>query len=573
MPVEKRTGVPASPGRAAGPVVHMPPRVPEPATSRIEPAAVGRAVAAVRDAAVRVERDLAERAGRATGTASDILSVTAAMAADPTLAADAAHRVRTDHLTPERAVWDAAGTVAAQLESLGSPMAERARDVRDVRDRIVAALTGAPPPGVPDPGHPFVLVATDLAPADTATLDPATVLAVVTSRGGPTSHTAIIARSLGIPAVVALGEAADLSTGESVLVDGTDGMVLVAPDAADLSAAGLDEDDDAGGGPDAGTRPLVRRRPSARGMFDGTAATRDGHDVDLVANVADPAEAVAAAGAGARGVGLFRTEFCFLGRGTEPTVGEQVDAYRAVLARFGGRRVVVRTLDAGADKPLRFLTPDHEDNPALGVRGIRTAVDHPDVLDRQLEAISRAARAENAEVWVMAPMVATADETREFVAACTAHDLTTAGVMIETPAAAIQARWLLADAAFASLGTNDLTQYTMAADRDLAGVAALSTPWQPAVLDLVRVACEGGAVHGRPVGVCGEAAADPLLAPVLVGLGVTSLSMTPRALAAVADALRQVTLEQCRELARSVLDQPTARAAREAVRDLGRGGP
>jgi phosphotransferase system enzyme I (PtsI) len=290
-----------------------------------------------------------------------------------------------------------------------------------------------------------------------------------------------------------------------------------------------------------------------------------------VANVADPAEADAAARAGARGVGLFRTEFCFLGRGEEPTVEEQVVAYRAVLARFGGRRVVVRTLDAGADKPLRFLTPDHEDNPALGVRGIRTAVDHPGVLDRQLEAIARAARAESAEVWVMAPMVATADETREFVGACAAHGLATAGVMIETPAAAIQARWLLADAAFASLGTNDLTQYTMAADRDLAGVAALSTPWQPAVLDLVRVACEGGAVHGRPVGVCGEAAADPLLAPVLVGLGVSSLSMTPRALAGVADALRRFTMEECRALAASALDKPTARAAREAVRDSGRG--
>ncbi|MBE1874163.1 phosphoenolpyruvate--protein phosphotransferase [Myceligenerans pegani] len=574
MPAEKRTGVPASPGRAAGPVVHMPPRVPEPATNRIEPEAVEAAADAVRDAAVRVERDLAERAERAAGTAADILSVTAAMAADPTLAADAARRVRADHLTPERAVWDAAGTVATQLESLGGPMAERARDVRDVRDRIVAVLTGAPPPGVPDPGHPFVLVATDLAPADTATLDPAAVLAVVTARGGPTSHTAIIARSLGIPAVVALGEAADLSAGETVLVDGTDGVVLVAPGAADLSAAGLgDGSDDGSDGADAGAGRFVRRRPSARDAFDGTAATRDGHDVDLVANVADPAEADAAAGAGARGVGLFRTEFCFLGRGAEPTVDEQVDAYRAVLTRFAGGRVVVRTLDAGADKPLRFLTPGHEDNPALGVRGIRTAVDHPDVLDRQLEAISRAARAERAEVWVMAPMVATADETREFVAACAAHDLTTAGVMIETPAAAIQARWLLADAAFASLGTNDLTQYTMAADRDLAGVAALSTPWQPAVLDLVRVACEGGAVHGRPVGVCGEAAADPLLAPVLVGLGVASLSMTPRALAAVADALRRVTLEQCRELAANALDKPTARAAREAVRDARRDVP
>ena len=242
-------------------------------------------------------------------------------------------------------------------------------------------------------------------------------------------------------------------------------------------------------------------------------------------------------------------------------------AYRAVLSHFPGRRVVVRTLDAGADKPLRFLTPDHEDNPALGVRGLRTAVAHPDVLDRQLDAIAQAAAAETAEVWVMAPMVSTVDEARDFAAACSAHGLEQSGVMIETPAAALQARHVLAEVSFASLGTNDLTQYTMAADRDLAGVAALSTPWQPAVLQLVRVACEGGSMHGVPVGVCGEAAADPLLAPVLVGLGVTSLSMTPRALADVAGTLAGVSRDECVELARTVLECSTAQAARDVMQE------
>lgn len=543
-----QTGVPASPGRAAGVVVRMPPPVPEPPTTRLDAGAVEPAVAAVEQAAAQVRDALAERAASATGTAADILAVTAAMAADPTLAADAARRVREDRLTPERAVWDAAGAVAASLEALGGPMAERARDVRDVRDRIVAALTGATPPGVPDPGHPFVLVATDLAPADTATLDPATVLAVVTAGGGPTSHTAIIARSLGIPAVVALPGAARLTAGETVLVDGDAGTLTLSPSDTEAEAAALG-----------------RSAPRER-TFGGVGVTRDGVEVELLANVADPAEAVTAAEAGARGVGLFRTEFCFLGRGQEPSVEEQVRQYRAVLARFPDRRVVVRTLDAGADKPMRFLTPDHEDNPALGVRGLRTAVGHPEVLDRQLGAIAEAAAAESAEVWVMAPMVSTVDETRFFVEACAAHGLPQAGVMIETPAAALQARWILAEAAFASLGTNDLTQYTMAADRDLAGVAALSTPWQPAVLELVRVACAGGAAHGRPVGVCGEAAADPWLAPVLVGLGVTSLSMTPRALADVAGVLATVTSEQCGELASLALEQGSAHAAREAVR-------
>ncbi|MFI9484766.1 phosphoenolpyruvate--protein phosphotransferase [Promicromonospora sp. NPDC052451] len=545
MTSERLTGVPASPGRAAGIVVRMPARVPEPRTSRLTGDADA-AVHAVEEAAAQVEADLAERARRASGTAADVLAVTAAMAADPTLAAGAARRVREDRLTPERAVWDAAGSVASQLESLGPPMSERARDVRDVRDRIVAALTGAAPPGVPDPGHPFVLVASDLAPADTAMLDPAVVVAVVTARGGPTSHMAILARALGIPAVVALPEANDLVDGEELVVDGTGGTVLRSPTPADVERA---------------------RRRVAAATFDGRGATRDGFEVELVANVADPAAAEAAAAAGARGVGLFRTEFCFLGRGEEPSVEEQVTAYRAVLSHFPGRRVVVRTLDAGADKPLRFLTPDHEDNPALGVRGLRTAVAHPDVLDRQLDAIARAAAAETAEVWVMAPMVATVDEARDFAAACAAHGLDHPGVMIETPAAALQARHVLAEVRFASLGTNDLTQYTMAADRDLAGVAALSTPWQPAVLELVRVACEGGAVHGAPVGVCGEAAADPLLAPVLVGLGVTSLSMTPRALAEVADTLARVSRDECAELARVVLGCPTAQAARDVARE------
>ena len=543
MTSERLTGVPASPGRAAGKVVRMPARVPEPSTSRLSGPADD-AVRAVEDAAAQVESELAERARNASGTAADVLAVTAAMAADPTLAAGAARRVREDRLTPERAVWDAAGSVAAQLEALGPPMSERARDVRDVRDRIVAALTGAAPPGVPDPGHPFVLVASDLAPADTAMLDPAVVTAIVTARGGPTSHMAILARALGIPAVVALPGAADLAGGEEVVVDGTAGTVLRGPSAEDVAGAG--------------------RRVTAA-SFDGRGITRDGAEIELAANVADPAAAEAAAAAGARGVGLFRTEFCFLGRGEEPGVEEQVTAYRAVLSHFPGRRVVVRTLDAGADKPLRFLTPDHEDNPALGVRGLRTAVAHPDVLDRQLDAIARAAAAEKAEVWVMAPMVATVDEAREFAAACAAHGLEQPGVMIETPAAALQARHVLAEVSFASLGTNDLTQYTMAADRDLAGVAALSTPWQPAVLELVRIACEGGAARGAPVGVCGEAAADPLLAPVLVGLGVTSLSMTPRALAEVAASLARVSLDECTELARLALACSTAQDARDTI--------
>lgn len=541
------TGVPVSPGRAGGVAQTMPPAVPEPSFAPLDSSVdVQAAAATIAAAAAKVQADLFERAGRASGPGAEVLMMTAAMATDPTLAKEAVRRVHEDRATPARAVWDAANGVATQLEELGGMMAERARDVRDVRDRIVAELSGLRAPGVPDPGHPFILVAHDLAPADTATLDPATVLAIVTSGGGPTSHTAILARSLGIPAVVAAPGAEGIVNGQLVLVDGAKGTVEIDPSAQAIAAAQA-------------SHAEVR-------VFSGEGSTKDGHRVQLLANVADPAAAEAAVEAGAEGVGLFRTEFCFLGRSDEPTIEEQVAAYRGVFSAFGGTKVVIRTLDAGADKPLPFVTAENEPNPALGVRGLRTSVNYPDVLDRQLQAIALAAAQESAEVWVMAPMVATVEEAEDFAARCDVYGIGRAGVMIEIPAAALQSRWILQHVTFASLGTNDLTQYAMAADRELGDLAALSTAWQPAVLALVKASCDGGAATGNPVGVCGEAAADPALAPVLVGLGVASLSMTPRALADVAAVLSAVTFDECVELARIALDQPTATAARAAVR-------
>ncbi|MCA5891969.1 phosphoenolpyruvate--protein phosphotransferase [Isoptericola sp. NEAU-Y5] len=540
------TGAPVSPGRATGVVVTMPAPVPEPPEGTVAPAEAEAAVDRLAAATDAVRERLEALAGTATGTAAEVLTVTAAMAADPTLASDAQRRVRDEGRTPERAVWDAANALAAQLEPLGPPLSERARDVRDVRDRIVAELTGVRPPGVPSPGHPFVLLAEDLAPADTATLDPAVVVAIVTSGGGPTSHTAILARALGIPAVVAVTGALELAEGERVVVDGGAGTVVRDPSDAEVAAA--------------------ERAVHVERTFDGQGRTSDGHRVELLANVADPAAAKAAVDAHAEGVGLFRTEFCFLGRDTEPPVAEQVEAYRGVLGAFAGKKVVVRTLDAGADKPLPFVTADDEPNPALGVRGLRTAAGHPEVLDRQLQAIAEAAAAEEADVWVMAPMVATTAEALGFVDACERHGLRRAGVMVEVPAAALRSRWIFAHARFGSIGTNDLVQYTMAADRMLGPLAALSTSWQPAVLELVRSTCEGAAQHARPVGVCGEAAADAVLAPVLVGLGVKSLSMTPRALADVAAVLSRVSFAHCRALAHLVLEEPDADAARAAVR-------
>ena len=547
-PQQQLAGIGVSPGRASGPVVAMPAPVAEPpAGSTLEAGDdAEQAAERITAASSRVKSDLEQAASRATGAGKEVLETTAMMAADPTLVSAAQLLVRESRLTPARAVWQAAADVINQLAALGGYMAERTHDVADVRDRVVAALTGQLPPGVPDVAHPFVLVASDLSPADTATLDPARVIALVTREGGPTSHTAILARALGIPAVVGVAGATELPEGSVVLVDGTAGTVTLDPTEEQIAQA-------------------IALAARVR-TFDGAGRTRDGHRVPLLANVGRPAGAQEAADAGAEGVGLFRTEFCFLDRADAPSIPEQVEQYRQVLSAFAGKKVVVRTLDAGADKPLPFLTSADEPNPALGVRGYRTSWRNPQVLEDQLTAIAQAAEAESADVWVMAPMIATVPEAAAFVEACHVHGLATAGVMVEVPSAALQSGPILARAAFASIGTNDLTQYTMAADRMLGELAPLSTAWQPAVLALIAATCAGGERNDRPVGVCGEAAADPALAVVLVGLGVATLSMTARALPDVAAVLRSVTLADCRNLAALAVEAESADEARQAVR-------
>ncbi|HEX8495775.1 MAG TPA: putative PEP-binding protein, partial [Actinomycetales bacterium] len=400
-------------------------------------------------------------------------------------------------------------------------------------------------PGLPDPGVPHVLVADDLAPADTAGLDPCRVLALVTEQGGPTGHTAIIARSLGLPAVVACPDARTLRDGDLVRVDGALGAVT--------------------SGIDPATPVTVPTGATRAPLGEGPHTTADGHAVSLLANVGDGAGARRAHQLGARGSGLFRTELGFLDRTTAPGVEEQQRAYAEVLQALPGR-VVVRTLDAGADKPLPFLGLDGEPNPALGVRGLRVALVDEQVLTDQLSAVAAAAAAAPCEVWVMAPMVATVEEARWFRERCERHGLRgRIGVMVEVPSAALLADELLDVVDFLSIGTNDLTQYALAADRVAGPLAALNDPWQPAVLRLVAMAASAGTRHGKPVGVCGEAAADPELAAVLVGLGVTSLSADAGVLGEVADRLSSVTLQQCRDAAAAALATTSPQAARAAA--------
>ncbi|MCB0948480.1 MAG: phosphoenolpyruvate--protein phosphotransferase, partial [Mycobacterium sp.] len=352
-----------------------------------------------------------------------------------------------------------------------------------------------------------------------------------------------------IPCVVAVGGLDDVPAGAMVLVDGTAGTVTVAPDETTARKAVAD----------------AQRAAAQIASWSGPGATSDGHAVAILANVQDGAAARSARKTAAEGIGLFRTELCFLNSDTEPTVTEQADIYAEVLDAFAGHKVVIRTLDAGSDKPLKFAGHPDEANPALGVRGIRIAERNPGLLDHQLEAIAAAAERTGEKPWVMAPMIATADEAQRFAGQARAHGLTP-GVMIEVPAAALLAAQILEYVDFLSIGTNDLAQYTMAADRMSADLATLTDPWQPAVLALVAMTARAGAEAGKPVGVCGEAAADPLLACVLTGLGVTSLSAAAAAVQNVGAKLAQVTLQQCRAAADAVLATASTADARAAAR-------
>lgn len=534
-----------SPGRVAAPVVHLAPPLPEPdPTVVIAEADRDSEVSAIEWAAVAVADQLRSRTAQATGETRAILDASRLLASDPELVSEATALVRAKGRSAARAVWETALVHEKALAALGGRMAERIADIRDVRDRIIAEILEVDMPGVPERDEPFVLVATDLAPADTALLAGGACVALVTVQGGPTSHTAIIARSLGLPAVVGLADAGAIPAGAMVLVDGDRGTVDVEP------AQSL----------------IAQARASAVVVdFDGVGALADGHRIPLFANVGGAADATTAASAHAEGIGLFRTEFCFLDRTDAPSIDEQIAAYRGVLAAFPDRKVVVRTLDAGSDKPLPFANPDREDNPALGVRGLRIARRRPQLLDDQLTALAQAAAEEEARVEVMAPMVATVDEAAEFTGRCRAAGLDRVGIMIETPSAALLAAELFEIVDFVSLGTNDLAQYTMAADRLLSELGDLNDPWQPAVLRLIAAVGEAGRAAGKPVGVCGEAGGDSDLAPVLVGLGVTSLSMASRSLGRVAARLSELSLADCRSAAAAAIGASSAEAARTAA--------
>ncbi|MCI1864714.1 MAG: phosphoenolpyruvate--protein phosphotransferase [Bifidobacterium sp.] len=537
------TGVGIGRGIAMGPVLRMPDPIREPSSRpRSDDTDAATEVSRVDAALARVREDLERRADAAAHgdggarQAASILTALAQMTDDPALHDSIVAGIGRG-LTAQRAVFEGFGGFEAKLSALGGYMSERSADLHDIGQRVMADLLHVQAPGIPHSERPFVLVATDLSPADTAALDPGSVLAIVTSQGGPTSHTAILARARSIVAVVSAARAADLVNGDNVIVNAASGTVSVNPTDEEVSVA----------------REAKARADRAKGLRGLPGGLADGTAIPLLANVARPQDAGPALEYGAEGVGLFRTEFLFIANGEPPGVEEQTREYTKLLERFPGRKVVIRVLDAGADKPLPFLTPENEPNPALGLRGLRSLKAHRQVLDDQLEALSRADRQTRADLWVMAPMVADQYEAAYFVTLAKSKGLRKVGVMAEVPSIAFMADEVAAVADFVSIGTNDLTQYTMAADRTLGSVSGYQNAWHPAVLRAIKLIADAGVRHGMPVGVCGEAAADPDLAVVLVGLGVNSLSMSPAALDDVRAELAGCTLEQARSRATRAL--------------------
>jgi len=540
-------GIGVGRGVAVGPILRMPEPLPEPEKASHAGDAAAE-FATVTTALAEVADDLAAKGEKAGGEAKEVLTAAAMMAQDPMLSDDVKARIEAGS-TGERAVFEAFEAFQEILIGMGGYMAERATDLGDVAQRIIANLRGVAAPGVPSSDTPFILVAPDLAPADTALLDLDKVLGLITRDGGPTSHTAILARSKSIPALVGVSGALDLTDGTVVIADAATGVVAVDPSEHAIA--------------EAKARIAERAAQLAAPLTDGVLA--DGTKVPLLANLGSPKDAADAVSLGAEGVGLFRTEFLFLDSKTAPTVADQQKQYTELLSHFAGKKVVVRALDAGADKPLSFLNDAHEENPALGLRGLRALRAQENILRDQLQALVNAQNETEADLWVMAPMVSDAVETDYFVRLGKELGLKTVGVMAEVPSLAVLADQVVELSDFVSIGTNDLTQYTLAADRMLGSVASYQDPWHPAVLRLVKLLGDAGASAGKPVGICGEAAADPQLAVVLVGLGATTLSMTPAALADVRAELAGVTLDQAKTKATAALGAHSAADARAAA--------
>jgi multiphosphoryl transfer protein len=555
-------GVPASSGIAIGPArlvaltatptVDAPPGEPEAERARLDEARV-----AARSEVEAARAAIAERAGEAE---AGIFDAHLLLLDDAALLEPARRAIDQEDRSAAGAWRSAAEAVAASYRALDDPyLRERAADVEDVAGRVLRHLAGEAGPSAPTAAG--ILVAPTLTPSQAAGLDRDLVRGLAIAHGGATSHAAILARALGIPSVVGLGEALlGVVEGTPLVLDGDAGTLEVDPGAATVA-----ERERARTAGEARAR-RVRERASE------PARTRDGATIEVATNVGRPEEVAAAVALGADGVGLLRTEFLFLERDSAPSESEQQRVYREIAEALGGRPLVVRTLDAGADKPLLYLRQAPEDNPFLGVRGIRLGLAQPELLAPQLRAIL--AVAVDHPLSVMFPMVTTLAEYRaardllEEARAELGAPTVPVGIMVEVPAVAIAAERFAAAVDFFSIGTNDLAQYTMAAERGNEALAELLAGPLPPVLGLISKVTAAAHAHGRWVGVCGELAGDPAAAVLLAGLGVTELSMAASRIPEVKEALRGVTLTRAREVAAQALELDDSAAVSELVAEL-----
>ncbi len=528
MAGKRLTGVAASEGVAVGPVfVHVARKL-EPERENISEGEVEEELERFQGAVEAVSTKLSATAEEIREGGSEkeagIFEAHVEMAEDPEFQSEVEERVR-GLRSPEAAVISVGEEFAGMFAAMEDEyMAARADDVRDVASQIASELMGSGPSGLESLAEPSVILASNLAPSDTARIPPGMALGFVISGGSRTSHVSIMARSFGIPAVVGVGAALEDAFGAGMAaLDGTEGYAVADP-GEDVISDFEQKQKDA----DAEAASLEEYRHTE-------ARTKDGRRIEVAANIGSAEEAEGAISWGAEGVGLFRTEFLFMKRQNLPSEEEQYEAYRKVAEEFGERPVIIRTIDVGGDKDLPGVDQPEEENPFLGWRGIRMCLDVPELFKPQLRAILRAAPHGNLRI--MFPMVVDNVELRaakEILEECrkelegqgTEHGEVEVGVMVETPAAAIRAGDIAPEVSFFSVGTNDLVQYTLAADRGNERLTRLQSADHPAVLDLIGKTCEAAREAGIWVGVCGEAAGEPGMISKLLGLGVTELSMS-----------------------------------------------
>lgn len=552
-------GVLAAPGLAIGKAVRL-------ASTDIVVREAGEGVAheeaALAAALDTVRARIEANAAKGDKARKAILGAHLAFLDDPELSAGA-RRLIGEGKSAGFAWRKAVGGYVEALRSLSDRrLAERVDDLVDLERQVLRALTGEEDEGaVLPPGS--ILLADELLPSQLMGVDPSAVAGFATARGGPTSHVAILAAAMGIPAMVAVGGALlKVKDGATLILDADSGTLRVAPDAPALEAA------------QTALAQRQERRAAARVAAHDPCVTRDGVRIEVFANTGSLNDALAAVANGAEGCGLLRTEFLFLDRDTPPDEDEQARQYQAIASALDGKPLIIRTLDVGGDKAAPYLPIPAEENPALGLRGVRVSLWRPHLLKTQLRAILRVRPLGQCKI--MVPMIASLDELRAVRAVLDeakrelgVTDKVELGVMIETPAAAMTADLLAAEADFLSIGTNDLTQYVLAMDRGNPELAARIDALHPAVLRMIDQTCKGAARHRRWVGVCGGLASDVAATPILLGLGVTELSTTASIAPEVKARVRGLSLEACRSLAAQALDQTSSEAVRALVKSFG----